>query len=655
MKSKILAILISLTLLIAISGCTAVDSNGNPITQATTVLNYPTTITASSVTATTLSATTLNAPTGRTASYVIAASDATALQKNQADQVLAGTVSSGNDATAINAEIVALNAIGTQQTLELVGDFYTTSTINALANVNVTMTSGSITCNMNNGLSAIMFNGQSTTISNAIWTGLNVYRTGTTSTNVDVIQFTGNINPSVVLSNTNVYQQMTSTATDSLGSFGVRLVGGVNNYAISPTLINVYALVSGTEVTGTFGIAIWTVGLNSAPQLFNCTGQIAASSSGEAGILITEVTSPRIALYNCTGYGGIYGIEVAISSPPLYNCTGYADEITGIAGICIIGGAPLLQNCNGYGGIRSYSHSLYIDAGYATNDAPIIQGGNFGPLVRNIQYIWTNPNGNLTYLPVPSTVPYTSFGNWAFQVSSGAQNVTVSIGTYSGGNNIANAINLNSVSSSGYIQFYPTIANLTANTPLYFYFSAQYTGRVYLLAQVGDNPPSGDSVRIGGNNTSGQISGANIYQMSGIALRITYYTSMTFQNCNITSYGGQAAIYSDTAYTSAPISSSIITGTITGITSFISPNSNITNSSNLYKNGGSASIADGGTITCSLIAVPTNITLVCSTAGDIASVTSATKTTITVAIKIAATGLGDAVAQNVYWMASVGN
>jgi len=55
--------------------------------------------------------------TGRTATYVVAASDAPANVKAQADQVLAGT----NDQVAIYAELVTLNATGVRQKLSLVG------------------------------------------------------------------------------------------------------------------------------------------------------------------------------------------------------------------------------------------------------------------------------------------------------------------------------------------------------------------------------------------------------------------------------------------------------------------------------------------------------------------------------------------------------
>ena len=71
--------------------------------------------------------------TGRTATYVIAASDATALEKAQADATCTGT----NDQTVINAELVTLSALGGTQTLSLIGDFTCNGVVVAKPNVNV--------------------------------------------------------------------------------------------------------------------------------------------------------------------------------------------------------------------------------------------------------------------------------------------------------------------------------------------------------------------------------------------------------------------------------------------------------------------------------------------------------------------------------------
>ena len=67
-----------------------------------------TTLNATTIAATTVGATTLNAPTGRTATYVIAASDATVTEKAQADYVCTGT----HDEVTIQAGIDAVYAAG---------------------------------------------------------------------------------------------------------------------------------------------------------------------------------------------------------------------------------------------------------------------------------------------------------------------------------------------------------------------------------------------------------------------------------------------------------------------------------------------------------------------------------------------------------------
>jgi hypothetical protein len=91
-----------------------------------------------------------------------------------------------------------------------------------------------------------------------------------------------------------------------------------------------------------------------------------------------------------------------------------------------------------------------------------------------------------------------------------------------------------------------------------------------------------------------------------------------------------------------------ISGTWTG--------SNITIGTQYYAvynlNSGTALIADGGTITIAFLVAPNNVQVTGSTANDILTVTSATNTTITVAIKKRSDGSGDATPQNVYWTAS---
>jgi hypothetical protein len=65
------------------------------------------------------------------------------------------------------------------------------------------------------------------------------------------------------------------------------------------------------------------------------------------------------------------------------------------------------------------------------------------------------------------------------------------------------------------------------------------------------------------------------------------------------------------------------------------------------KNGATASVADGGTITHGLGVAPTVVTAVGSVAGEIVSVTAKSSTTFTVAIK---KHDGDAgTAQTIYW------
>ncbi len=73
----------------------------------------------------------------------------------------------------------------------------------------------------------------------------------------------------------------------------------------------------------------------------------------------------------------------------------------------------------------------------------------------------------------------------------------------------------------------------------------------------------------------------------------------------------------------------------------------------IAQNSGTASIADGNTITHGLAATPTTITLTGTAAGDLLTVTSVDATTITVAIK-KHDGTADSTPQTVYWRAAIG-
>lgn len=106
-------------------------------TSGTNTLNVPT------VNATTVGATTLNAPTGRGASIYIAANDATALEKAQADYVCDGTLLTGGDDVEINAAYHALYNNGTTQNGGSIylssGNFYINAEIDLDYSMGVTL------------------------------------------------------------------------------------------------------------------------------------------------------------------------------------------------------------------------------------------------------------------------------------------------------------------------------------------------------------------------------------------------------------------------------------------------------------------------------------------------------------------------------------
>ena len=209
-------------------------------------------------TAGTVTATTLNAPTGRTATYVIAASDAPASVKAQADVICTGTA----DQTAINTAISIVNSAGGGIVRLSAGTFVLTASITDLSNVAI------IGC----GTATVLTLANNANVSIII---------GTTITNVEVgnISINGNY------------------ANNHTGAFPMI------HFQINCSNVNVH------DIYGTnYHQSLIAVAEPSTDVIIN---NIHASNSPDGDIIY--VAGSRINITNIFGYG-IYDTAVAIAS-----------------------------------------------------------------------------------------------------------------------------------------------------------------------------------------------------------------------------------------------------------------------------------------------------------------------------------------------------
>ena len=381
-------------------------------------------------------------PTGRTG-YGIAASDASATEKAQADRVCTGTVSTGNDATIINAAITALNALGGTQSLTLIGDFYCTQQINGLSNVNVEC-NGTITVNAADGSNAIYLQG----VTNSVWTTVKAYRTGTSNnhsyTTGGCWVLIGACNRTLVLNHCEGYNQTTDAGYVSAG---LTMAGSAG--ICSATVLGGYYQGGGTTAgTQNAGIVI-SLQLQGSPLLDSVYAK-GGSGGWSSGIIWEEETTGEI-------IGGVYKGGTGNGC-----CGGFFDNASGgiVSGATFIGGDAGTQ-CEGvqtYGNNTTAFNGCTIEAGkpYLTSlnsgmscdqsSAPIVTGGSIS--LQSQGFVWDYTvanNGRFQPLPAGYIPRIVSLQIYVITGTSGA---TLDIGHSPAEGDVAHGIDISATGTS---------------------------------------------------------------------------------------------------------------------------------------------------------------------------------------------------------------
>jgi hypothetical protein len=418
-------------------------------------------------------------PTGRTASYVIVASNATALEKAQADVVLGATVNQ----TQINAALTALATAGVKQHLVLIGDFVTNDQINAVSNVDVTL-NGTITCTSTGVANTIYFNN----LVNTTWTDVVAIRAGAViENNYDYTHqmawcIQGTCDRSVQLINCTATNTSTGIGSgDILSGFVI-----ITQNNTGPILDN---------CTGTGGhstsqnMGIWVsrnfTGGGSSPLLRNCRG-FGGYGGWSHGICVEEDSCPT--LYGCEGWGGTSGVGTDsngitidnASNPIITNCIGHAGTALVSAGISFWGSSPDVQNCIGYTNTNTISYGISLEYGAAPR---LIGCTGTAPMLASIWNYSSANNGRFT----PDITANYVVMTMEVVVLVNQPGKTLSLGTTAGGTQIATGIDLGG--GAGEPAFSITHVRVPAGTYMYatpsaaidescfrIYYSAMYSG-----------------------------------------------------------------------------------------------------------------------------------------------------------------------------------
>ncbi len=514
----------------------------------------------------------IDIPTGRSATLVVAASDATATVRAQADYTCDGVA----DNVEIQAAINAINASGVRGLVRLVGGTFTgNAKLDAKSKVDVDGGNSIITITYNTFGYGLLFDG----ISNSIWENVTLRRAGAIGADTGGITkacgIKGTTPNTLILRKCNFYNDCTSTAAGDHELDGI-LIGP---YADASPILEDCVGVGGTNDTEqNAGIDMRllydaTTGAIGAPHLTRCTG-IGPSN----GILISETCNAvlRDCIGKVTGTFATFnaGIYINDSSPTLINCRGIAGDVNPSAGILLFcGGSPRLIGCEGVGGKNISSHGIKIDH----SNSAILEGCVGSPPMEEHQFNYDDAN-NGRFRPFAGH-PY-SVWDVSIWVSVANAGVTVDIGTTVGGHEVAQTV---SIAGTGTIPFAFNRPYVAANSYLYITPSAPiadwdifvyYTVMYAYSNQVGLVLTTRGNARILNSSFLGSYSNDIFSQ----ALRITgdaiTYPNWRIENSHIeatikTNY----AIYADGDLYNVPIYDSTIVGILGNIKSFAGRNS----------------------------------------------------------------------------------
>jgi hypothetical protein len=508
-----------------------------------------------------------NIPTGRTATYTIAASDAPAHVKAQADEVLTGA----SMETQINAALVTLNGYSGRPLLQLVGSFTCDGEIVVKSDVDVEV-QGTITVTSDTAANGINFN----SVTNAVWSGFELHRVGTPVTsdyrNGTAILIQGTCDNTLELRNFKSYNDCTGT---------LYVASGIVILDSSAPIIDGFYAKGGGTVVGVQNAGVM-ISQSVGNKGYIRNGVAQGGNGGWANGVIEEEQS-LIDLSNVVGYGGVGAAACGLfadneGSVRWDNCTGYGGD-SGVNNDGVIFHGSNTNICYNLKGVPGrYQDAANENAGIRIDQlaAPIlINPVGILPMIE-ANWIYVSDNNGRFKPTFPVHPAQWDYYIYSFQVynQTAAPGVTLDIGTSIGGSQIALNIDISAADNSpkfvmsrpliyGSDYMYATVNGGAPGAGLRFYYTVQlacFDAATLTLETSGNAIIEGGSF-IGMSQTKATV-----------RIKDTTWKNWKITNSNIfcpatpTFY---SSLIADAAITDVPIYNTVINGRVMpNITSF---------------------------------------------------------------------------------------
>lgn len=448
------------------------------------------------------------------------------------------------------------------------GDIAETEGIVAKSNIHVTgVGNASVTVTMTDATNGFTFND----IVNTVWKNIDLLRAGeVTLSHAYGAYIRGTCDRTVIFRNVRFKNITTSASKD-------HRIGAMIADTADPLFENcTFAGASGFN----YGIGLFITG-RSKGLYRDCLG-IGGSGYGNCyGIYVKETATPM--LINCTGIGGqggasCFGIHIKESGmPTLINCTFIGGNGGDTCyGLFVLDSArPIVSNCTIFGGSGGTAcYGIYLSGAASINGKDIVV---LPPSMAT--YDDLTETGTII---LSSTLPH-QIRNVSVQVVTAAAGQTISIGTTEGGNDIANAIAIDTTGYKAVPLGAGALKVITANTPLYVTFSGG--GRVIIRTSIVICNTNCYGICI---STSGRVLLNNCSFTSNPASMCMCITNaavsannLLITNCHIEALpkdsSSMRALWAESEYSDAPIYNCVLSGGVTRVTAKAAGSTNGTN------------------------------------------------------------------------------
>ncbi len=515
----------------------------------------------------------IRAPTGRSATIVVAASDATATEKAQADYQCDGMA----DDVQIEAAIAVISATGNRGTVQLLGhDFDTTSQIEAVSKVDVIGNNAEIELTHTGAQYTLYVSG----VTNSKWKGITFRRTGTgagTTSNGNIYITGTGVDKAFVLEDCNGYSDFIDSSNvvipglcinngacpitirgeykGSTGNQGSGIYVGtatnIETVTTAPEFYGVYGESRATGLTGNHGFDLD----NSAAKCYYCVGK-ASDAQPDGGYGFRRAYRSNAYTFNCIGIGGD-AADASDSGGFLFEGTAIGYSISDVAksggiigtgsGVDYSYGMRFLDNaCSTvvnptilHGNSVDFSRGVSIE----DNSSPNIQGGISKPMDYATEWGYDDAN-NGRFRPFAG-IAYQIVGIEIQVINAAAGGAVLDIGTSAGGNQVYNnqAIDVAGtfqpvltkalVAANGYLYATPSVAIPDADLVIRYVvlpISGSSQSQALYLNTTGKARISGTQFILAGAGAAGYIDVTNLnWRMDDVLFENTTPTNCALQ------------------------------------------------------------------------------------------------------------------------------